>query len=68
MLSVQPHNNTADAYVDLALEVGGASWALRILRESSINSNQDVINSFTSAFAQIKLREIRETIESCRRY
>ena len=45
----------------------GAAWALTVLRESSINQNIEIQQSFTSAFAEVKLREIRATIESCRR-
>ena len=63
----QAETNTADAYVDLAIAVGGASWALRVLRESSINENVTIQRSFTSALTQIKLREIRASIESCKR-
>lgn len=62
-----PENNTREAYVDLALDVGGASWALRILRNSSLEANQDIQDSFTSAFAQVKLNEIRASVQSCRR-
>ena len=64
---MQPETNTREAYVDLALSVGGASWALRILRNSSLSSNQAIQDSFTSAFAEIKLNEIRASIERCRR-
>ena len=64
---VQPEKDTREAYVDLALSLGGASWALRILRNSSLDANQDLQTSFTSALAQIKLNEIRASIESCRR-
>ncbi len=53
--------------MELALSLGGASWALRILRNSSLEANQDIQNSFTSALTQVKLREIRASIESCRR-
>lgn len=59
--------NTAEDYVDLAVSLGGAAWALRILRESAINLNEDIQASFTSALTQIKLREIRAVIESCRK-
>ncbi len=66
-LSQQAEGNTADAYVDLAIAVGGASWALRVLRQSSIDQNITLQQSFTSALTQVKLREIRTIIESCRR-
>ena len=36
---MKAEKNTAEAYVDLAIAVGGASWALKILRESSITRN-----------------------------
>ena len=55
--------------MDLALATGGASWALRILRtNSSLESSQDIQDSFTSSFADIKLNEIRGSVQSCRRY
>ena len=63
----QAEKNTADAYVDLALSLGGAAWALRVLRESNIEKNVDIQMSFTSALTQIKLREIQAIIESCRK-
>ncbi len=50
------------------MSVGGASWALRVLRESSFSENKALQESFTSALTQVKLREIRAVIESCRRY
>lgn len=62
-----PETNTREAYVDLALDLGGAAWALRILRNSSLQANQDIQNSFTSALAQVKLNEIRASVQSCRR-
>ena len=64
----QPDTNTREAYVDLAMATGGASWALRILRNSSLESNQDIQDSFTSALAEVKLNEIRASVQSCRRY
>ena len=39
MYRLQGEKDTAESYVDLAIAVGGASWALRILRESSISRN-----------------------------
>lgn len=63
----QAETNTAETYVDLAIAVGGASWALRLLRESSITQNVTLQQSFTSALTEIKVREIRDIIESCRR-
>ncbi len=65
---VQAERNTAEVYVDLAVSVGGAAWALRVLRESSVSENKDLQESFTSALTEIKLREIRAVIESCRKY
>ena len=62
----QAVGNTAETYVDLAISVGGASWALRILRESLVSGNMTLQQSFTSAFTEVKVREIRD-IESCRR-
>lgn len=53
--------------MELALAVGGASWALRILRNSSLEANQDIQDSFTSALADVKLNEIRASVQSCRR-
>jgi hypothetical protein len=66
-LHSQAENDTEEVYVDLAFAVGGASWALRILRNSSLEANQDIQDSFTSAFAQVKLNEIRASVQSCRR-
>ena len=63
----QAHTDTAERYVDLAIALGGAAWALPVLRESSTTRNRDLQQSFTSALTQIKLREIRASIESCRR-
>ena len=63
----QAEGNTAEAYVDLSISLGGASWALRILRESSITQNVTLQRSFTSALTEVKVREIRDIIESCRR-
>lgn len=53
--------------MDLALEVGGASWSLTVLRESSITSNITLQDSFTSALITIKLGEITAQIRSCRK-
>ena len=55
------------AYFDLALEVGGASWSLPVLRESSATSNIPLQQSFTNALTELKVQEIKTAIESCRR-
>ena len=65
-INFQAEKNTAEAYVDLAICLGGATWAIRILRESSLTKNVTLQESFTSSLIQIKLREIRTVIESCR--
>ena len=57
---VQAETNTAELYVDLAISLGGAAWAIRILENITLQE------SFTSALIETKLREIKTIIESCR--
>ncbi len=47
--------STIADYVDLALQTGGAAWNLNLLRAGGATAN-----SFTSAFIDIKVREIKE--------
>ena len=53
--------------MDLALGVGGGSWSLPVLRNSSATSNLDLQKSFTDALVQLKVREISAQVTSCRR-
>jgi hypothetical protein len=50
--------NTIDDYVDLALATGGAAWDLNQLR-----SGGSVAESFSEAFLDIKVREIRDDVD-----
>lgn len=46
-------------YIDLALSLGGAAWDLNVLRSGGINAQ-----SFSSAFVEIKVQEIKRQFEA----
>lgn len=55
------YNSTRRDYTTVALELGGAGWNIRILREGGA-----VGESFTNAFLTVKAKEVQRQIEQCR--
>ena len=49
-------------YTNLALELGGASWDINVLRQGG-----SLAASFTNAFTDVKTSEIRRATDQCRR-
>ena len=50
------HENTHDAYVELAMRTGGTVWDLNILRDDTYHQ------SFTNDFIEVKVQEILRQI------
>lgn len=56
-VSTTGFGTTKTDYIDLALATGGAAWDLNILRSGGLSAD-----SFTNAFVDIKVNEIREQV------
>ena len=55
-VEITGHENTHEAYVDLAMQTSGAAWDLNMLRTERYE------NSFTNGFIEVKVQEIRRQI------
>ena len=55
-INVTGHENTHEAYVELAMNTSGAAWDLNMLRTEKYK------NSFTNGFIEVKVQEIRRQI------